>query len=197
MAQPSQPAPSPSPAPNYVAPPGYAPQALSPGPTPPSKKSRTTLYVVGVVVVVAVIALVAILASGALSPKSSPSAGGPGALPPAEVQVAASGTVWNLNAGNYEYVGAVSLTSNSSWTISGTFTATNGITAYVMTSSEYSAWGGSGSPSAYSWTSGSVTSGAVNTYLYAGTYYFVWDNTNTFTSTSVEITSNVIATASG
>jgi hypothetical protein len=152
---------------------------------------------VAVAVVVAVVLVVLVLAaSGAFSPKAPSSNNGP--PPPAIVTVVTSGTVWNLNGNYYEAVGPIDLTSNSSWIISGSFTASNGITAYVMTSSEYSAWGGSGSPSAYYWTSGpSVTSGSVNTILPSGTYYFVWDNTNIFTSTSVQITSNVIATANG
>jgi hypothetical protein len=177
------------------------PQGWAPAPPPPitpPPKSRTALYVAGAVVVSVVLVALVLAASGAFSPKAPSSNNGPPPPPPAIVTVVTSGTVWNLNAGYYEDVGPIDLTSNSSWTISGSFTASNGITAYVMTSSEYSAWGGSGSPSAYYWTSGSsVTSGSVNTNLPSGTYYFVWDNTNSFTSTSVQITSDVIATASG
>jgi hypothetical protein len=192
MAQPAPQAPPPSPlyppAPPYAAP-------------PPPKKSRTALYAVVAVVVVIVVVLIALAASGAFSPKAPASNNSPPPPPPPPVivTVVTSGTVWNLNARYYEGVGPIDLTSNSSWTISGSFTATNnGITAYVMNSSQYSAWGGSGSPSAYYWTSGpSVTSGSVNTILPSGTYYFVWDNTNFITSTSVQITSNVIATSSG
>jgi hypothetical protein len=118
---------------------------------------------------------------------------------PATVSVVSSGTVWNLNAGYYEDVGPVDLSGLThvlSWALSGTFTASNGIDAYVMTSAQYSAWGGSGSPSSYFWTSGSgVTTGSINTNVPDGTYYFVWDNTNVFTSSSVSITSNVVATA--
>jgi hypothetical protein len=150
-----------------------------------------------VVVVVVVVALVALAASGVFSPKpvSTPPSSPP---PPATVTVVSSGTVWNLNAGTYESVGPTDLTSNSSWTMSGDFTASNGITAYAMTSAQYSAWGGSGTPPSYYWTSGKgVTSGSVNVVLPDGTYYFVWDNTNIITSTSVEITTTVLATASG
>ena len=117
---------------------------------------------------------------------------------PAAVSVVSSGTVWNLNAGSYENVGPVNLsglTHALSWALSGGFTASNGISAYVMTSAEYAAWGGSGQPSSYFWTSGSVSSGSINTNVPDGTYYFVWDNTNFLTSSSVSITSNVVATA--
>jgi len=184
------------------APPPYLPVPPYAAPPPPPKKSRTALYAVVAVVVVIVVVLITLAASGVFSPKApaSNSSPPPPPPPPVIVTVVTSGTVWNLNAGNYEYVGPIDLTSNSSWTISGSFTATNnGITAYIMTSSQYSAWGGSLSPpSAYYWTSGpSVTSGSFNTILPSGTYYFVWVNTNIITSTSVQITSNVIATSSG
>jgi hypothetical protein len=151
------------------------------------------------VVVVLLVVLLALALSGTFSPKSTNNPTSPTPpTPPAVVTVATSGTVWNLDAGYYEYVGPVDLTTNSSWTTSGTFTASAGITAYVMDSTQYASWGGSGNPSAYYWTSGpGVTSGSVNTVLPADTFYFVWDNTNTVTESSVTITSNVIATASG
>lgn len=139
------------------------------------------------------IILAVLAAAGSFSPKSS--GGGNTSLQP--VTVVTAGTVWNLNADYYEYIGPLDL-GNSTWTISGTFTASNGIDAYIMTSAEYSTWGGSGEPSAYEWTSGSgVTSGTINTYLSQGTYYFVWENTNIITPTSVDVTSNVVATPSG
>lgn len=170
------------------------PQATPPAPVfvpvpPPPKKSRTTLYVVIAVVVIVVVILAALAVAGVFSPASSSAS--------KQVTVVTTGTVWPINAGYYEYVGPVDLTAYSSWTVSGTFTATNGIAAYVMTSDEFSAWGGSGSPSAYYWTSGTgVTSGSVDTVLPSGTYYFVWENTNIITATSVEITSDVVADAS-
>jgi len=176
------------------------PQAPIPAPPPVPPKSRAVLYAVIAVIVVALVAVGALTAFGVFTPKSPGNSTGPPYTPPppATVTVVTSGTVWNLNAGSYEPVGPIDLTSNSSWTMSGTFSATYGITAYVMTSGEYSAWGGFGTPSAYYWTSGpSVTSGSVNTNLPSNTYYFVWDNTNIFISTSVQITGNVVATASG
>lgn len=165
-------------------------QALPP-PHPPAK-SRTGLYVAGAVVVIVVVIVGALAAAGAFSSKSNGGGAGPGQL-----TIATAGTVWNLNAGQYESVGAINLISSASWTISGAYTATHGIDVYILTSTEYSTWGGSGSPSSYYWTSGSgVTSGGISTYLPANTYYFVWENTNIITATSVQIISNVVATAS-
>lgn len=164
---------------------------------PSKKKSRTLLYAVVGIVVLVVLVLGGIIGLGLLSNSGTSNNKQP-PPPPATVTIASQGTVWNLNAGYYEYIGPVDLTSNSSWTISGTFTASNGIDVYVMTSSEYSSWGGSGSPTGYYWTSGSgVTSGSVNTNLPNGIFYFVFDNTNPITSTSVDVTTTIVATASG
>jgi hypothetical protein len=161
-----------------------------PPPPPPRPKSHTVLIIVVVVVVVAVLVIIAIIALGLFAAHVVST------LTPSTVTVVTAGTVWNLDAGYYEEVGPVDLTSSSTWTVIGTFTASEGIDAFVMTSSQYSAWGGSGTPSAYEWTSGSgVTSGAVDTLLDSGTYYFVWDNTNLITSTSVDITTDVNATS--
>lgn len=166
------------------------------------KKRPSTIYIL-IGVVVAIVIIVGVLAaSGVFSPKTSSQKSSPPPYtppPPATITVATTGTVWNLNAGQYEQVGPVDLTSNLSWTISGSFTATNGVTAYVMNSSQYSNWGGSSSsPSSYYWTSGpDVSSGSVSVVLPTGIYYFVWITPNVFTSTSVDITSNVVATASG
>jgi len=143
-----------------------------------------------VVVVVVALILVAVVALGLFAAHVVQSS------LPETVTVVSAGTVWNLSAGYYEYEGPVDLTARSSWTVSGTFTASAGIAAYVMTSSEYSAWGGSGEPSTYQWTSGTgVTAGSVSTVIPQGTYYFVWLNTNPTASSSVDITSSVLATS--
>ncbi len=172
----------------------------SPGTPPAPSKNRTGAYV-GIGVAVAVIVIVAALAlGGVFTPKASNNGGGGNSPPaPQTVTVVGAGTVYNLNQGQYEGIGPVALTTASSWTITGTFTATNsGATAYVMTSSQYSSWGGSGTPSAYYWTSGpGVLTGSINTNLPAGTYYFVWENAAGIfgPSTSVDITSAVVATS--
>jgi hypothetical protein len=165
-------------------------QAPYPSPPPPKPKSHTVLIVVIVVVVVAVLVIIATIALG-LFVKNVAST-----LTPNTVTVTPAGTVWNINPDYYEEVGPVDLTSKSTWVVSGAFTATIGIAAYVLTSSEYSAWGGSGTPTTYEWTSGpGVTSGDVDTIVDSGTYYFVWENTNSTTGTSVDITIAVTATS--
>jgi hypothetical protein len=143
-----------------------------------------------VVVVVAVLFIIAAIALGLFVAHVASS------LMPTTVTVAPAGTVWNVSAGSYKEAGPVDLTSRSEWAVSGAFTATQGIAAYVMTSSEYSAWGGSGTPITYEWTSGpGVTSGEIDTIVDSGTYYFVWENTNSVTSTTVDVTIAVTATS--
>lgn len=191
---PPPPPPPPYQQPGYGPPPGQPPypqqQAYYPPPPPsPRPESRILLYVLIVIVVVVVVgATVALAALGlffATAPQASQST---------TVTVTPSGTVWNINAGYYKVVGPIDLASQSSWLITGAFTATNGVAAYVMDSSQYSAWGGSGAPSSYSWTSGTgVTTGSISTILPADTYYFVWVNSNSVTSTAVTITTSVLA----
>jgi hypothetical protein len=122
------------------------------------------------------------------------------------VPIASNGTNWdiepsNLSSNSYQDVGPIDLTSNSSWTTSGTFTASYAVRAIFMTASQYSSWERDayeeGLPSgSYVWATGNVLSGSVNATLAAGTYYLVWDNINLFLTTLVHITTPVIATAS-
>jgi hypothetical protein len=161
-----------------------------PPPPPPKPQSHTVLIVVIVVVVVAALLIIATIALGLFAAHVASS------LTPTTITVVPAGTVWNVDAGYYEPIGPVDLTSRSEWAVSGAFTATEGIAAYVMTESEYTAWGGSGTPTAYEWTSGpGVTSGDIDTIVDGGTYFFVWENTNSVTSTSVDITIAVTASS--
>ena len=193
-------APPPSPyQPIYGTPPPQQQFFVSPAPSPPPM-SKSTAIGVAVFVVVVVVVLVAALIVGlwVLSASSSaPSSGGGGNNLPPPVTVATSGTVWPLSAGQYEYLGPVSLsTGASSWSTSGSFTASNGITAYILTSSQFQSYSG-GTPSSYYWTSGQASSGSVNANgLPPGTYYFVWDNTNLIYSSSVQITANIVCSPS-
>lgn len=143
-----------------------------------------------VVVVVVVVLVIGLIALGLFAEHVASN------LQPITVTVVSAGTVWNLDAGYYEDIGPADLTSRSTWIVSGSFNASEGIDAFIMTSSEYSSWGGSGEPTTYQWTSGSgVTTGLFDTILDSGTYYFVWLNTNLITPTSVDISTNVVATS--
>jgi hypothetical protein len=84
--------------------------------------------VVVVVVVVVVLFIIAIIAFGLFAAHVAST------LQPSTVTVVTAGTVWNLDAGYYEEIGPVDLTSSSTWAVTGTFTASVGIAAYIMTS---------------------------------------------------------------
>jgi hypothetical protein len=133
-------------------------------------------------------------------PASSSSGGGNpgggnggGTNPPAPLTIATSGTVWQLGANHYE---GLSFSLNAAAAMSGSITATNGVTAYLFDPTDYQAYSSSGSASSYEWTSGHVSSGRVNTNLGTGTWSLVFDNTNVLTTSSVQVTSNIVATAS-
>lgn len=117
--------------------------------------------------------------------------------PPPPGLIVYGGQNWSLPSGYYTFLGVVDLTGNASYTLSGTFTADPGVGAYVMTWSEYQAWGSLGVPTEYAWTAGSdATSGSYATVLSAGEYVFIWVNFGSVTS-QIEITSNILATPSG
>ena len=151
-------------------------------------KSHAGVIIAVVVVVIIVILVVALLAFNGGG--GSNASGGGGSSPTAHT-IVASGTVWQLNAGYYE---EVQFTLPSSASMGGSFTATNGVTAYCFTPSEYQSFSSSGSASSYVWTSGQVSSGSVNFNLGSGTYYLVFQNTNLITTSSVQVTSDVTAT---
>jgi hypothetical protein len=175
----------------YPPPPPYYGQPPYQRPPPPKPESHTTLILVIVIVVVVAIIIVGLVLLGFFVSQVVTR------FAPSTVTVVPAGTAWNLNPGAHEDQGPIALTSGLSWSIAGTYTATaGGITVYILTSSQYSTWGGLGEPSIYEWTSGTgITAGALNAVVPPGTYYFLWDNTNTTTPTYVDITSNVTATS--
>ena len=89
----------------------------------------------------------------------------------------------------------VSFSLNGTTTLSGAFTTTYGITAYILTNSEYASYSHYGNVSAYEWTSGQVTSGSISESLPAGSWNLAFiDVTNQ--ATSVLITSPITLTPS-
>jgi len=143
--------------------------------------------IVGLVAVALVLAAVVVLESPWFH--SSPA--------PESKTIVGAGTVWYLRANEFDSAGPFDLTGHATWTFSGTFNSTSGVVAYALSSSQFSTWGGSSSPPAgFYWTSGEVSSGAMNFYLPGGTYYFVWTDPNGIPSTSVDVLTNIVATAS-
>ena len=104
------------------------------------------------------------------------------------------GTVYPIEAGYYQYGG---FTINQNVKISGTFTATNGATFYIMTSNQFATFSSLGITSSYVYTTGKVSQGAINTILSKSTsqeYYLVFINDNLFQSSSVTITQSIVLT---
>ena len=129
-------------------------------------------------------------------------------ISPGPVTISNNGTSWtveatptDLSSNSYQSVGPADLASSPFWTISGTFTASVGIRAIIFTPTQYSTWEVSSYEQAlpagsYVWATGNVLSGSVNATLSSGTYYLVWDNLNLYYSTSVRVTSAIVAIAS-
>jgi hypothetical protein len=170
----------------------------APPPEPTQKTSHGTRNIAIVVIIIVLIIGIGIEASNKSSTSQSTANGGALSNSPYTVQVVSSGTVVPINAGHYTSykftLPAPTLpTQTITYTITGSFTATNGITAYIMGPSDFLVFS-SGSPSYYFYTTAKVSSGGINTILLAGTYYLVFDNTNP-TTESVTITQSI--TASG
>ncbi len=135
--------------------------------TTPKKKSRKRLYaVIGVVVVIIII--VAVLAI------------------PRTTALVNGGNVESLSAGQYYYV---EFNTTASVTLASSFNATNGVTFYLLSPSEYSSFVSSGSVSSYTFTSGHISSGSFNTNIGSGTWYAIYYNSNLITSSTITINS--------
>lgn len=102
-----------------------------------------------------------------------------------------SGTVYPLNAGQYE---KIQIKVNNSVAISGKFAATNGVTFYIMTPAEFSNFSSSGTAGSYLYTTGNVVSAPINTNISSGTFYLIFQNSDSFTTSSVTITQDIDAT---
>jgi hypothetical protein len=84
----------------------------------------------------------------------------------------------------------VSFTVNSTTTLSGAFTTTFGITAYVMDPSNYGAFVHSGNVTASQWSSGEVSSATISDQLPAGTWILAFIDSKT-QATSVYVSSAI------
>jgi hypothetical protein len=182
------------------------PPTYSYGPPPPwtapptqaaPKSNRNTIIIVAVVVVVVLLAVILIGAAALRGPTTATPGSQlpPNNTPPPETLIA-SGQVWQLTAGHYEYVGPLNLSGAA--TVTGAFSATggSGANAFILTPSEQQTFGSgsSSTPSSYVWTSGDVSTGSVNTNLQAGNYYVDFVNQATFSTTSVQVTTSFVAT---
>ena len=155
-------------------------------------KNKKLLYAIIGVVVVVVVVVGVVIASGILSQSNYTGPTNNNPPPPTTQTLISSGDVWQLSAGQYEYI-QISLSAYA--TITGGFDVTGGsATFYIFTPSEYADFGANGTASSYIYTTAQVTSGGVNTNLNGGTYYFVFQSDNIAYSESVSITTDFIAT---
>lgn len=138
----------------------------------PRKKSRKKLYaMVGAVILVIII--IAVIAS----PRTS--------------SIVPGGTIESIAAGNSYNI---EFNTSASGTLAASVNATNGITFYLLTPSEYSNDKASGSFSSYAFTSGHISSGSFNTNIGSGTWYAVFYNSNIITSSTLTVNSLTFTT---
>ncbi|MGP6239932.1 hypothetical protein ACNF40_05910 [Cuniculiplasma sp. SKW4] len=141
-------------------------------PAAPKKKSRKKLYAIIAVVIVIVI-IVAVVAI------------------PRTTDIVPGGTVESVPAGEFY---SIEFNTTGSGSLAVSVTATNGITFYLLTPSEYSSDVSSGSWNTYSFTSGHISSGSFNTNIGSGTWYAVYYNSNIVTTSTITINSMTFTT---
>jgi ribosomal protein S27AE len=173
------------PAPSYTPPPSYPAYQTPYQPAP--KKSNTTLIIVVVVIVIVVVgAIVGILALGALFNTVSTSTHSTNLV----------NALVTVPAAQYEYYQFVVPSGATAVTVSGSFTASGGtgndIEVLVFDQTNYVNWENGHAASAY-YDSGQVTTGTISVNLPgAGTYYLVYNNSFSATSSkNVQTTVNL------
>ena len=105
--------------------------------------------------------------------------------------VVPNGTVKTVYAGEY-YVSE--FRAGGSGALKGSVNTNNGITFYLMTPSQYSAFVSSGSPNSYAFTSGDISSGSFNFNIGSGTWYAIYYNSNLVSSSTITINSLTFTT---
>ena len=103
---------------------------------------------------------------------------------PKTTDIVPGGTVESVPAGEYY---ALEFNTTGSGTFAVSVIATNGITFYLVTPSEYSSDLSSGLWSTYSFTSGHISSGSFNTNIGSGTCDAVFYNSNFITTSTITI----------
>ena len=136
------------------------------------KKGRKKLYAIigAVVLVIIVIAVIA-------SPRTS--------------NITPGGTIETIPAGDSYNI---EFNTTASGTLAASVNASNGITFYLLTPSEYSNDKASGSFSSYAFTSGHISGGSFNTNIGSGTWYAVFYNSNVITPSTLTISSLTFTT---
>lgn len=141
-------------------------------PVAPKKKSRKKIFAI-IAIVVVIIIIIAIIAI------------------PRTTNLVSGGTVESVQAGEY-YV--IEFNTTGSGTFAASVTATNGVTFYLLTPSQYSSDVSASTWSAYTFTSGHISSGSFNSNIGSGTWYAVLYNSNLVTESTITINSMTFTT---
>lgn len=161
----------------------------SPTPPPRSRRARRRerwIAVIAVVVAIAVVAVIIVLREQELA---SPPSG-----PPGPTVLAALHTSWTLAPGYYE---SLSFQLRAPATVTGGLFGSEGMAVYLFNATEFGAFNATGATSPHAYASGNVTSVRVYVGLAAGAWYLVVTDPSAITTTTVTVTTSVIATASG
>lgn len=113
--------------------------------------------------------------------------------PPAPTVLAALHTNWTLAPGYYE---SLSFELRVAATVTGGLFASHGMAVYLFNATEYAAFNTTGTTSPNAYASGNVTSVRIYVGLPAGPWDLVVSDPSLVTTTSVTVTTAVLATAS-
>jgi hypothetical protein len=149
----------------------------------PRPRSRIWLYAIVAGLVVISAAAGAYLLTGGFHRSDAPA--------PSNEILGEVGIQTTIDAG--QYLG-ITFSADSNATVSGTFWTTYNISAYLMTSGEYAGLvkSGNGTIPGYVWTSGHVTSGAIDQSLPPGSWVLAFLNSNPAQATELLFTSNIV-----
>lgn len=142
--------------------------------------------IVAIVIAIVIVAAVVLLREEQLA--TAPNG------PPAPSVLAPENTMWPLSPGFYE---DLSFQLRTPATISGGLYASAGMEAYLFNATEYSNYATSGTTSPHDWASGNTTSLRIYQELPAGEWSLVIANPSATLTSTVTVTTAVLATASG
>jgi hypothetical protein len=149
---------------------------------PAKPASRRPLVYMAVVVVVLIVVVAGFVAAFVLPRLHHPASSPPGTV------LIPSGTSYGVFIGQSA---GDSFDLNDTETVSGAFTTTYGVQAFVLTTVDYDHYARYGNVTSYDWTSGQVTSGSFNVQLGPGNWEVAFIDFKP-QATDVLITSNVV-----
>ena len=159
---------------------GIPSRSASPAVSSPSRRSRLGLYVSVVAIVVAAGIVAGLAVQGAFTPSSSSS--------PTVVTMVADGTLVTVPAAGQWIAGPFDLTGHPNWGVNASFMSNPGVGFYVLNSSDYSLWNGSGGlPTQYSIGFSDSVSLTYYTIIPTGTYHVVFLNPSSQLSATVTV----------